>query len=138
MNKDTLADLIEKYQKKVKEWDWPIYSMVQERLDDLQHLQAEQPKQEADIDKIMEEADRLSNVWAMDYWINIPRNRLREIITKHLTQKTTVPKDGEVVEISKNFLKSDHCCPCWAMCRDEYDNFANYCPQCGKEIKRID
>ena len=60
----------------------------------LQQLQVEQPRQDVDIDKIME-----------DIWFKSDRaygnivlheSTIRAILTKHLTQKTTVPNDGEV------------------------------------------
>lgn len=98
-------DLVELIMKDINKWrhyddeDGPIFDDQEAFNNGLdfsirmikKHLSSQESPSEDNlvekIDSIMEEADRLSNVWAMDYWINIPRNRLREILNKHLLSK---------------------------------------------------
>ena len=97
-NKDTLAEMIEYRNKKWKhtvkhttEW-----SILWEFLEDLQTLQAEQPKQEADIDKIMDEMLMSAKIIPPLNYPMVWVATINSILEAHLTQKTTVPKDGEV------------------------------------------
>lgn len=146
-NKDTLADLISKYESLVKDFKdlyekWTasmywVYRAYEQVIKDLKQLQAEQPKQEADIDKIHDIADN---------WIKALENKntltvyntiryLENIATKHLTQKTTVPKDGEMVEISKSERNTRRYCP---KCNERIEYMDKYCCGCWVKFKRID
>ena len=107
MKKDTLAEMIEYRNKKWKHTikhttEWSIFW---EFLEDLQTLQAE-PKQEADIETIHNIADdwikALENKNTLTVYNTI--RYLENMATKHLTQKTTVPKDGE--DIKKQLEKA--------------------------------
>lgn len=95
--RDTIADLIEKYQKRYDKsdneaWEDILLVVILQDLTKLQSL-----PQEADIDKIMEnfkaisyfkyDKDSHKDIEIIEY------NRIKSVITKHLTQKTTVPKD---------------------------------------------
>ena len=67
---------------------------------------------------------------------DIPISSVKKMITS-LTQKTTAPKDGEVVEIKKDsHYDGWFSCPICAG-RDIKHDFV-YCPICGNKIKRID
>ena len=59
-----------------------------------------------------------------------------KIIAKHLTQKTSVPKDVEVVEINKIYIDDWYFgfCNCWWT----ITNIIKKCDNCQKIIKRID
>ena len=174
-NKDTLAEMIEYRNKK---WEHTVkhtteWSIFWEFLEDLQTLQAEQPKQEADIDKIQELIEKHKNYkrmsleeeqilwiiisdltklqslpqeadihychsWIIDWvswwkdWIYKAIRRYEELewepphysnfrtaieqnLPKHLTQKTTVHKDGEVVCPKCKAEKEWRCPNCWAI-----------------------
>ena len=61
-----IEKLIEKYDNKIKERDWPIYSMVSEWLEDLKSLQEPIEVREVDIkirNKIMDDLINNYIVW---------------------------------------------------------------------------
>ena len=59
-------------------------------------MKAEQPKQEAEIDAMVDAINLKIHHWTWG-WVDW----IRDIVLKHLTQKTTVPKDGEVKKFNK-------------------------------------
>ena len=99
-------------------------------------VQIIQPKQDVDIDELMD------LIWEFIENRDEYEPVVRDMITKHLTQKTTVPKDEEVVEINKKPYYADLDTRCYK-CTGCDTNFCitslcKYCPRCWAEIKRID
>jgi len=65
-------------------------------------LKSEQPKQEADIDDCIQFCEAQRDLYInKDAMVFMAFDALLQRL-HHLTQKTTVPRDGEVVEIKKD------------------------------------
>lgn len=95
---------------------------------------------EADIDKIIREIEHCDDYMFFD--VNVyDLELIKAILTKHLTQKTTVHKDGGVVEMrevwenSLTFVNTFKCDNCWW---NMYWHKVKYCCECWAKIKRID
>ena len=122
--RDWIYKAIKRYEE--LEWEPPHYSNFRTAIE--QNL----PKQEADIDKIVKGIIKdIDRQWS-DFDICSLDVILYKHLTKHLTQKTTVPNDGEVVEI-KSFLRHWYC-----KCGTSNAKIYPYCRWCWAKIKRID
>ena len=133
--KQTYNQFPDMSQKWIPLWDWETFIKYF-----LQQLQAEH-KQEVDIDKIINDIMKDIDCQWSDFSISSLDVILDRRLTKHLTQKTTVPKDGEVVEIK--WWTSIHwdgskewwmCPKCWT----DVMSLHKYCRICWAKIKRID
>lgn len=148
---DKIQEIIEKNKKdiefftkemeyKTQEWNnserLRYHSLIVARelaISDLTKLQAEQPKQEADIDKIVAELR----------WIYHYEKDVIDIYAKNIIRKYLTPKKQELVEIKYKVIKNPpfgewwRTYSCWK-CKALLTLWWSYCPACWSLADWID